>query len=240
MYKEVYESILKYRKEKLLFKTEKDGSIHTHHVNQRYNGGSNEENNLVNLTIREHKIVHWLLWKIEGNINDLFACNRLGGSQPLTEEARLKLSKVNKERWLNYSEEEKQTIINRISIYGVNKMPTSAKLKLSETKKAKGHWKGVNNPFYGSSRNNESNPMFGKKHKEKSKNKMSEAKLNNKEHIEKLIERNKKNPLKGSKNGRAKKVTIDGIEYDTIKSAAEALNVDRSTIRKKLKKLNKI
>jgi len=57
----------------------KPGSgIHQHHILPRHSGGLDAESNYTYLTIREHVIAHWLLWKIHGNVNDLRSMKMLG------------------------------------------------------------------------------------------------------------------------------------------------------------------
>lgn len=56
-------------------------SKHTeiHHIIPKYMDGSNMSENLIKLDIRQHKIAHWLLWKIYGNWQDkLVWCMRSG------------------------------------------------------------------------------------------------------------------------------------------------------------------
>jgi len=43
-------------------------------------GGDDIEDNYTYLTVREHQIAHYLLWKIHGNINDLRAMHMLGAN----------------------------------------------------------------------------------------------------------------------------------------------------------------
>lgn len=43
-----------------------DGYKERHHIIPRSMGGSDEAENLVDLTAREHYLAHWLLWKIHG------------------------------------------------------------------------------------------------------------------------------------------------------------------------------
>lgn len=42
--------------------------------------GNDEDNNLTYLTIREHIIAHYLLWKIHKNVNDIRSMKMLGGN----------------------------------------------------------------------------------------------------------------------------------------------------------------
>ena len=41
-----------------------------HHIIPKYMGGSNNPSNLIELDVRQHKIAHWLLWKIYQNDQD--------------------------------------------------------------------------------------------------------------------------------------------------------------------------
>lgn len=52
--------------------------IHRHHVLPKHSGGEDEESNYTYLTIREHIIAHYLLWRIYRNPNDLRSMNMLG------------------------------------------------------------------------------------------------------------------------------------------------------------------
>jgi hypothetical protein len=53
--------------------------------------GTNEEDNIAYLTIKEHILAHFLLWKIHNNVNDLRAMKMLGGK--LSREYRKKIGK---------------------------------------------------------------------------------------------------------------------------------------------------
>lgn len=52
--------------------------IHRHHILPKHNGGEDEESNYTYLTIREHIIAHYLLWRIYRNVNDLRSMKMLG------------------------------------------------------------------------------------------------------------------------------------------------------------------
>jgi hypothetical protein len=51
---------------------------HSHHIIPKHAGGSNDSDNLVELTIREHILAHYCLWKIHRMVNDLRAMHMLG------------------------------------------------------------------------------------------------------------------------------------------------------------------
>ena len=58
---------------------DKCGEIyHNHHIIPKHMGGGDEVANIVRLTIREHIIAHFLLWKIHNTVNDLRAMKMLG------------------------------------------------------------------------------------------------------------------------------------------------------------------
>lgn len=42
------------------------GEVEIHHIVPRSLGGSNDESNLIKLTLRQHYIAHWMLWKAYG------------------------------------------------------------------------------------------------------------------------------------------------------------------------------
>lgn len=50
---------------------DKTNSLHRHHIVPKHSGGKDEESNYTYLTVREHQIAHYLLWKIHGKVNDL-------------------------------------------------------------------------------------------------------------------------------------------------------------------------
>jgi len=54
-------------------------NLHKHHIIPKHSGGVNEDENITYLTIREHKIAHYLLWRIFQNPNDLRSYYMLGG-----------------------------------------------------------------------------------------------------------------------------------------------------------------
>lgn len=60
--------------------------LHKHHILPKHSGGKDEEENFTYLTVREHIIAHFLLWKIHKNPNDLRSMKMLGAK--LTTEKR--------------------------------------------------------------------------------------------------------------------------------------------------------
>lgn len=66
MYKEIYEKIIKRAKTRSLINC----YFEKHHIIPRHRGGTDDVNNLVDLTYREHFIVHFLLYKLYKNPED--------------------------------------------------------------------------------------------------------------------------------------------------------------------------
>lgn len=58
----------------------KNSNLHKHHIIPKHMGGTDDDTNLTYLTIREHQLAHFLLWKIHGNINDLRSMYMLGAN----------------------------------------------------------------------------------------------------------------------------------------------------------------
>ena len=67
-----YDRLIETRK--LLNRNKKDGNYYeNHHIIMKSMGGTNDPENLVLLTAREHFIAHWLLWRIHRNKQTAFA-----------------------------------------------------------------------------------------------------------------------------------------------------------------------
>lgn len=60
-YQRIHDEIICHAKSRIL---PKDTYKESHHIIPKCLGGTNDKSNLVNLTAREHYIIHWLLYKI--------------------------------------------------------------------------------------------------------------------------------------------------------------------------------
>ena len=75
-YKKIYEEfILKYRGQTVIQGT----YYEKHHIIPKSHGGSDEADNLVLLTYRQHVFAHRLLWKAYGKPGDLMAYRLMSG-----------------------------------------------------------------------------------------------------------------------------------------------------------------
>ena len=65
-YKKIHDSIIERAKNRKL-----GGYVEKHHITPKCMNGSNQPNNLVELTAREHFLVHWLLHEMYPENSDL-------------------------------------------------------------------------------------------------------------------------------------------------------------------------
>jgi len=97
-----------------------------HHIIPRYLGGVDEQENLVRLTLSDHTLAHYILWRWKGNLQDRVAFLMKGGQTEKGNIERVKLAveasrEINRERFLNENpmknpkstEKAKQTRVSR-------------------------------------------------------------------------------------------------------------------------------
>ena len=184
-----------------------------HHIIARCMGGTDEEDNLIDLFAREHFEAHRLL-AIENPENDklIYAwnmmCNCRHGDYQITaeeyEESRIAFSKML----------SKTKVGKNNPMYGIpspNKgKPVSKETRKKQSDAKKGKYNGENHPFY------------GKHHTEESKRKNSES---------------HKGLHTGENHCSARKVIrlSDLVIYGYLNKAAQENNMNRATMRKKCK-----
>jgi hypothetical protein len=185
-YQKYYDSIINYRKEQPVL----NGYYEVHHIIPKSLGGSNNKDNLVTLTAREHLIVHKLLKKITfilfgieskqyksmtyalwqmSNRNNNSALYMSGKEY---ERLRLEFSQIQSKQYSGignprYGKKVKQSTKDKISAANKGKTPwIKGKHHSNETKKlmSKNHANISGNK----------NPMYGKKHKIESIQKMKD------------------------------------------------------------------
>lgn len=122
---------------------------HKHHIIPKHAGGTDDPENLVELTIEEHAEAHRLLWEEHGRWQDRVAWLSLSGMIGHEERIREILSNSNKGNPSGY------------------KMSLEQKQKLSENRKKE------NNPMYG--RLGKNNPRYGTSLPDETKEKISNS-----------------------------------------------------------------
>ncbi len=217
-----------------------------HHITPKCMGGTNDQNNLIDLYAREHFEAHRLL-ALENPENQklMYAwnrmCNSKNGDYQITdeeyEEARIVFSKsISGERHPMYgkhlSEDVKQKISeahkgNHLSEEIRKKISKANKNPSEETRKKMGEAnRGENNGMYGVNQTGSKNPFYGKHHSEESKHRMSVAKKekysgkNHPMYGKHLSEETKKKisiSHKGEKNHQARKVAQYDLEGNLIR-----------------------
>lgn len=79
IYSQIYYKLCEDRKQHIN-KYAHGSGIHKHHIVPKHCGGSDDSSNLTYLTVREHIIAHFLLWKMFKNTNDLRSMKMLGAN----------------------------------------------------------------------------------------------------------------------------------------------------------------
>lgn len=195
---------------------------HKHHIIPKHMGGTDDPNNLIELTIEEHAQAHFNLWEKFGCIEDKIAWECLSGRK-LSEEERIILSKSGLARFL-LDENKVIEWKNKISKSLTGKTQSKeTKLKRSKSLKLaykEGRKKVIVNPDDARKRyyeNNISQLMSeGRKNSEKWKQSVTSD------------EYKKKKTLS---DPRSKKVSINGIVYDSIREASKKTNINYSKLR---------
>ena len=138
---------------------------HIHHIIPKHMGGSDDPDNLIELTVEEHAEAHKKLYEKYGNYKDKIAWLALSG-QISSQEATRKI--------------QSKTMKNRVYTEEIRKNMSKGQ-KGKKYPNRKGKCSGENNNFYGMSHTEEykkrkSKLMKGRKLSEETKQKMSESK----------------------------------------------------------------
>lgn len=195
---------------------------HIHHIIPRHIGGSDDPSNLIELTIEEHAKAHFDLWKKFGRIEDKIAWECLSGRN-LSEEERIILSKSGFEKFL-LDESNVTKWKNKISNTLTGKIQSEeTKIKRSNSLKLaykEGRKKVIVNSDDARRRyyeNNISQLMAeGRKKSQEWKNSVTSE--------EYKIKKTLSDP-------RSKKVSVDGIVYNSIREASKKTNTNYSKLR---------
>lgn len=220
-YLKIYYDIINLSKLRGLNKKKLDYYTEKHHVIPKCLGGTNDKNNLVLLTGREHYLCHHLLWKANKENKSLFYAYYSMSFKNKNHQRRntinskqyelikqIKSNLMSGERNPNYlnkcnigrpkTKEEREFL----SFINQNKIMAENTKKLISLK-AKERYENKNN-----------HPSFGLKRTEEQKLRMHNSQI--------------------GKCNRSIKISIHNKTYDSIKSAADILKISKNTIRKRL------
>ena len=212
-YEKIYNQIVERAKNRVL-----DCYTESHHIVPRCMGGSDEKENLVNLTAREHFICHRLLTQIHPNNNKLkFAlwamCNmkskrqsRYVPSSRVYESIKIEVIKLisEKKKGAKLSEAHKRKTSETLK---GRKRPQEVVDKMVNTRKENGGWSHSEKT----------------KDKIRSNNGMKRQEVRNKLKGRKISDETKKKKSESSVNKRP--CNIDGIWYESIREASNKLGI---------------
>lgn len=93
-------------------------NLHRHHIIPRHMGGLDEEANYTYLTVKEHILAHYLLWRIHKNPNDLRSMKMLGAK--LSSKQRSIIGKFCAENEIGFHDKKYDDVRKEWVIKGVN------------------------------------------------------------------------------------------------------------------------
>jgi len=195
---------------------------HLHHIIPKHMGGSDDPNNLIELSIKEHAQAHFHLWEKFGFIEDKIAWECLSGRK-LSEDKRIILTKSGFEKFLS---DENKVIKwkNKISNTLTGKVQSEeTKLKRSISLKLaykEGRKKVIVNPDDARIKYYENNIS----------QLMAEGRKNSTKWRESVTSEDYKFK-KTLADPRSKKVSIDGTIYNSIREASKKANINYSKLR---------
>jgi hypothetical protein len=185
-------------------------------------GGSNDPNNIIKLSIKEHAQAHFNLWKKFGCIEDKIAWECLSGRK-LSEDERIILAKSGFEKFLS---DENKVIKwkNKISNTLTGKIQSEeTKLKRSMSLKLaykEGRKKVIVNPDDARIKYYENNISQLMAEGRKNSTKWRKSVTSEEYKVKKTLS-----------DPRSKKVSIDGVIYNSIREASKKININYSKLR---------
>jgi hypothetical protein len=205
-YKKIHDNLIERAKNRKL-----EGYVEKHHIIPKCMNGTNEPNNLVELTAREHFLVHWLLHEMYPENSDLryafwSMCRNSDNQQRYKPSSRIYEYAKHKmlEIWVKFKPSDKQIIAIKESLTGTKwyHKPDGTNLRAfpNDPKINEEGW--LPGRFGGKSISDKANKAKEKKYE------------------------GKKLPATSNK-----RCSIDGIEFESAKAAAEFLNMNEYSIR---------
>lgn len=256
-YKILYERLcLKGKSFKNQYK--KHSGLHRHHIVPRHMCGTDDESNLTYLSVREHIIAHFLLWKIYRNPNDLRAIKMLGGN--LSTQNRKIIGEYCRDNKLGFHNPKYNNIRHEWSAKAYVK-PFKEKRGIFDPDKksyycslgGKASWRSGNNEefkFWASSEGRRQRAIMGNKAQPKkpATNGVETRKFHTEEDRQNFLDNNpgwrigthvsRKGIKTNTPSPNRKRVIIDGILFESLAAAATHFQVSSATIINRCRSLN--
>jgi len=205
-YKKIHDSIIDRAKNRKL-----EGYVETHHIIPKCMNGTNEPNNLVDLAAREHFLIHWLLHEMYPENSDLryafwSMCRNSDNQQRYKPSSRVYEYAKHKmlEIWVKFKPSDKQIIATKESVTGTKwyHKPDGTNLRAFPNDPKIVEEGWLPGRFGGKSISDKANKVKEKKYEGKK--------------------------LPSTSN---KRCSIDGVEFESAKAAADFLNMNEFSIR---------
>lgn len=205
-YKKIHDSIIDRAKNRKL-----EGYVETHHIIPKCMNGTNEPNNLVDLAAREHFLIHWLLHEMYPENSDLryafwSMCRNSNNQQRYKPSSRVYEYAKHKmlEIWVKFKPSDKQIIATKESVTGTKwyHKPDGTNLRAFPNDPKIVEEGWLPGRFGGKSISDNANKVKQKKYEGKK--------------------------LPSTSN---KRCSIDGVEFESAKAAADFHNMNEFSIR---------
>ena len=198
---------------------------HVHHIIPRHMGGTDHEDNLIELSIEEHAEEHRILWLVHGKKADFIAWQMLSGRK-ITEQDRIELSKEGFKKFL-LDPVRKNAWIEKIKVKRTEQIITdSHKAAISRSlKKAYKEGRASYKPI---------DKQLLRNNYQKNKHKLDAGRKSSKKWQEAVRSEATKNK-KIASDPRTTAVTIDGVKYSSMNQAKLA-GYTRSQILEEVKR----
>jgi hypothetical protein len=195
---------------------------HKHHIIPKHMGGTDDPSNLVELTIEDHAEAHKKLWEEYGCLADKIAWECLSG-RCITEEDRINLAK---EGFKQFQSDEKRCSDWKDSIR------KSRKNQVISSEHRRNIGIGLSKA-YEEGRKVYVKPSldFLQENYIKNKGKMEDSRKTSYKWKEAVTSEESRNKKRLS-SSRSKKITVDGVTYDSVRQAAKESKYSYYQLRK--------
>lgn len=226
--KTAYKELIEMSKPRGLDKSKVEGYFEIHHIIPRCLNGSNDPNNLVLLSYREHIIAHLLLHVIHIDSKELFLSFSLMIQVNLQEGVIINLDllsslKENRSKFMkgDYNPMKDPKVSEKVS---------KKKKGMESTFKGKHHSQSTKKKISESVKklglSGSRHPMFGKKHTAESLAKMSRSHKGM--GLGRVMSKDARQKISNSKKNKV--IGPDGTVYESVKDAARAIGVGRDVM----------